>query len=122
MKIRIRGNTVRFRLTKSEVLQLCNKGYFEEKTEFDTNQFIYAIRASSTHKNLHSSFNGNSILMNVPNVLLKDWESNEKVGFYHDQKTENGKILILTIEKDFVCLDETVEDQADNYPNPKTIK
>ena len=122
MKIRIKGNSVRFRLTKSEVLQLSNKGYFEEKTEFDTNQFIYAIKASSTYKNLHASFNGNSILMYVPNVLLKDWESNEKVGFYHDQKTDNGKILILTIEKDFVCLDETVEDQADNYPNPKAIK
>jgi hypothetical protein len=24
------------------------------------------------------------------------------------------------LEKDFTCLDETGEDQSDNYPNPKT--
>tara|TARA_B100001250_G_scaffold331734_1_gene296956 strand:+ start:844 stop:1212 length:369 start_codon:yes stop_codon:yes gene_type:complete len=122
MKIRIRGNSVRFRLTKPEVSKLSNEGYFEEKTEFDTIQLIYAIKASSRYKNLHASFNGNSILIYVPNVLLKDWDSNEKVGFYHDQKTENGKTLILAIEKDFVCLDEIIEDQADSYPNPRAIK
>jgi hypothetical protein len=31
---------------------------------------------------------------------------------------ENGKELFLLLEKDFVCLDETIEDQSDNYPNP----
>jgi hypothetical protein len=24
----------------------------------------------------------------------------------------------LLVEKDFVCLDNTIEDQSDNYPNP----
>jgi hypothetical protein len=30
----------------------------------------------------------------------------------------NGQSLKLLLEKDFVCLDHTDEDQSDNYPNP----
>jgi len=29
-----------------------------------------------------------------------------------------GVQLHLLLEKDFVCLDNTAEDQSDNYPNP----
>jgi hypothetical protein len=29
--------------------------------------------------------------------------------------------LFLLIEKDFVCLDNTFEDQSDNYPNPNAV-
>ena len=32
-----------------------------------------------------------------------------------------GKDLFLLIEKDFVCLDHTFEDQSDNYPNPNKL-
>ena len=28
------------------------------------------------------------------------------------------KKLYILIEKDFKCLDNTIEDQSDNYPNP----
>lgn len=30
---------------------------------------------------------------------------------------QSGKVNLL-IEKDFVCIDNTTEDQSDNYPNP----
>jgi hypothetical protein len=33
----------------------------------------------------------------------------------------NDKYLFLLVEKDFVCLDNTVEDQSDNYPNPNAV-
>lgn len=42
-----------------------------------------------------------------------------KVGFYHTQTLDDGQKLNLTLEKDFVCLDERSEDQSDNYPNPR---
>ncbi|WP_299535620.1 hypothetical protein [Ulvibacterium sp.] len=119
MKIRIRGNSVRFRLTKSEVSELCRAGYFEEKTEFDTSEFTYAIKASAVHENLFVSFNGNRILLYIPNILLMDWDTTDRVGFYHNQSLQRGNMLKLTLEKDFMCMDETTEDQSDNYPNPK---
>ena len=121
MKIRIRGNSVRFRLTKSEVKALCEKGFIEEKTDFDESSFSYSVRASEEHNELHASFLNGSVILFVPNTLLSDWGTNEKVGFYHTQNNSNGSVLSLTLEKDFVCMDETVEDQSDNYPNPKMM-
>ena len=44
-----------------------------------------------------------------------------KVGFSHIFVLNSGTKLKLLVEKDFVCMDETVEDQSDNYPNPKAI-
>ena len=121
MKIRIRGNSVRFRLTKSEVHRLCEEGIIEEKTEFNESSFIYSVKASAQHDNLYASFFEGAIVLYIPNLLLKNWNVNDKVGFYNTRKLKNGKDLMLTLEKDFVCMDETVEDQSDNYPNPKMM-
>ena len=44
MKLRIRGNSARLRLTKTEVKHLAEKGLVEEKTDFGNGQtLVYAI-------------------------------------------------------------------------------
>lgn len=121
MKIRIRENSVRFRLTKSEVKRLCEGGMVLEKTEFNDSHFSYAVKASTKYDNLNASFNDKTIVLYIPDVLLKNWHINDTVGFYHTQSLNAGGSLALTLEKDFVCMDQTTEDQSDNYPNPKML-
>ncbi len=120
MKIRIRANSVRFRLTKTEVNNLCEKGYVEEKTPFDEATFCYAVKESQ-EDTLSASFNNNAIVLHIPSAMLNNWHIKDTVGFYHNQQLKDGSELVLTLEKDFVCMDETVEDQSDNYPNPKAL-
>ena len=43
MKIRLKGDTIRYRLTKTEVESLCTKGYVEEITHFGEQVFKYAL-------------------------------------------------------------------------------
>lgn len=119
MKIRIKGNSVRFRLTKTEVDTLCKTGRFEEKTHFPNGVFTYALRAVTTTDQMAADISGSTIEIQISIALIKDWPSNNKVGFQHKVSLENNEELWLLVEKDFVCLDDTVEDQADNYPNPK---
>ena len=121
MKIRIRGNSVRFRLTKTEVKNLCEKGISKEKTAFNESNFVYAVKVSDAHENLHASFLNQGIVLFINKKILGDWYENEQVGFYHTQGLDNGEQLTLTLEKDFVCMDQTLEDQSDNYPNPKLL-
>jgi hypothetical protein len=47
MKIRIKDNSIRFRLTQSEVAKLGEDGYFK-LTEFVDRPFIYAIEKQKT--------------------------------------------------------------------------
>lgn len=119
MKIRIKGNSVRFRLTKTEVKSLCERGIAREKTAFNESNFVYAVKVSDKYDNLHASFLNLGIILFLPKEIISDWYLNEQVGFYHTQTLEEGQKLELTLEKDFVCMDESIEDQSDNYPNPK---
>lgn len=118
MKIRIKGNSIRLRLTQTEVANFANNGYLEEHTEFGNATFTYALANDAEVLNLSAKMEGAKITMQVPPDLAKNWTSTNEVGFQHKLSLNNGKELFLLVEKDFVCLDNTFEDQSDNYPNP----
>ena len=121
MKIRILGNSVRFRLTRSEVKTLCTKGYIENQTKFNTDVFTYAVRLVADSEKLNSQFRDNTITLNLPQSLGSNWHKTEQVGFSETTAFSNNGSLSLLLEKDFTCLDERLEDQSDNYPNPKAL-
>lgn len=122
MKIRIKGNSIRYRLTKSEVETLAETGYYKEETEFPHRTFGYAIKADARTQELDADFSADTITMCLNKDKSLVWPKNEIVGFSSEIKTPNGTILSLLLEKDFVCMDNTHEDQSDNYPNPKLSK
>ena len=117
MKLRIKGNSLRIRLTKTEVSKLAETGYLEEQTIFPNNRFIYALQKTDAAA-LSATFESNKITMLVPDLFIKDWPVNDVVGLDTKMQLPNNESLFLLIEKDFVCLDETTEDQRDNYENP----
>lgn len=117
MKIRIKGNSVRFRLTRNEVKKLKTEGFCEEKTEFMNEVFIYRLEAADV-PSLQSDFSEKTVTIKMPVNDSKEWFDIDQTGYQHEQTNANGSILTVLIEKDFVCLDETTEDQSDNYPHP----
>lgn len=119
MKIRIKGNSIRFRLTQSEVKQLSETGSVQESTEFGDTMFQYRVQLMKGIEQLQATYSKNQILLLVPEVDGKTWFQNETVGFEHGMPLPKGEKLHLLLEKDFTCLENTVEDQSDNYPNPK---
>ena len=118
MKIRIKGNSIRYRLTKTEVETFCSEGYIAERTEFKDQIFNYELRSHDQISNLDAIFKNDTITLYLPEQDKKDWATGDRVGFQNAISLGNGKELFLLLEKDFVCLDETIEDQSDNYPNP----
>ena len=118
MKLRIKSNSIRIRLTKTEVSTLASAGYLEDQTLFANNKLVYALQKVDTGNELSAAFEGNKITMLVPSVLIKDWPENDVVGFEARMSVAENQSLYLLLEKDFVCLDETTEDQSDNYENP----
>tara|TARA_R100000935_G_C2779816_1_gene141199 strand:+ start:17 stop:385 length:369 start_codon:yes stop_codon:yes gene_type:complete len=120
MKIRIRGNSVRFRLTKDEVEQLCREKFIEEKTNFPNQDFSYAVSVSNT-ENLEIDFSNNQVLLQISEELLQGWDTNNKVGYSHSLSTSNGRTIDILLEKDFTCLEDRGEDESNNYPNPKSL-
>lgn len=118
MKLRIKGNSIRIRLTKSEVDAFGKEGYVEEQTNFGNSLLTYALQ-SYNGENPDVSFANNSIIMHLPASMAKEWVETNKVGFEYNRELPNGDKLYLLVEKDFKCLDENItEDQSDSYDNP----
>ncbi len=122
MKLRIRGNSLRIRLTRSEVNNFAQVGYLEEKTEFGSNSLIYALQAKEGIDFIKAAFEGNKITLFVPASLPAIWAANEVVGYDNSLDTDNNNKLYLLLEKDFKCIDAPPgEDQSDNFENPHKV-
>lgn len=123
MKIRIKGNFIRYRLTQSEVRKLADSGKLEEETSFGSGQnFYYALETKTGISGLEADFKNGRITLYLPQEAAHAWPDEDRVGFENTVETIPGKSLYLLLEKDFVCLDEVAEDQSDNYPNPRNEK
>ncbi len=122
MKLRIKGNSLRIRLTKSEVNYFGKENYLEEKTEFGNAVFIYALQSSADVKSISATFIQNKITLLIPTSVAYVWTTTNQVGIEGEMETGNNKKLFLLIEKDFKCLDNVAEDQSDNYENPNAGK
>jgi len=121
MKIRIKENSVRFRLTPTEVKRFCEEGSIEKTTQFSTTTFAYGVK-SARIETLQVDFNDNTVTLMVPENFAKDWNQNDVVGLDHYVDLSDGSKFFLLLEKDFACLDNTHEDQSDKYPNPNAGK
>jgi len=121
MKIRIKGDSIRLRLSKTEVDNFSKNGFLEERTSFCDNQFVYRMESRSDFSELSAALDGQTMTVYVPETQAKEWTSTDLVGFENNMNTGEGKTLFLLVEKDFVCLDNTLEDQSDNYPNPNAM-
>ena len=118
MKLRIKGDSVRVRLSITEVKQLCEQGQIEDSTHFGNNTLSYSVQTKEGIDRLSASFDGNNISLFLPAPFAKTWESSPLVGYDANMDTGNGRQLYLLLEKDYKCLDNTMEDQSDNFENP----
>ena len=122
MKIRIRGNTLRFRLGRSEVADLGTNGQIEETVNFGPgaqNNFYYRLERTNSD-DFAGIFAAGRISVSVPAAVLEQWAAGEGVSIEGSQIIDENTILKFLIEKDFVCLNaHNDEDQSDRYPHPK---
>ncbi len=118
MKIRINGNSIRYRLSKPEVDKMCLSGKISNEINFGDNQLKYSLVAQENIDQLTAQYLKGEIIIFIPSNYLTDWTTNDTVGFENTIELENQEILKILIEKDFKCLDNSSEDQSDNFENP----
>ena len=123
MKLRIRGNSIRLRLSQQDVRTFGEKGQVKDNIQFGPtadDQLSYVLESADVKK-LKSEFSGNTITVFVPVKLGEMWVNSQLVSIEHlDTTTENNQVRIL-VEKDFKCMHVRInEDESDSFPHPKT--
>ena len=104
MKLRIKGNSLRLRLLRSEVETLASVGFVSEDIRFGTGTdqaLRYTIATSGEVEELTAQFVENQILVLLPDSVAGDWTGSDQVGIEMTQKIDNDCSLTVVIEKDF---------------------
>lgn len=120
MKLRVRGDSIRLRLTQAEVAAIGEGRRVEERTSFGPNaSFVYALGVGGPGANLTAKLEGSSIEVLVPSDIAPVWASDDSVAIEGAQDAGDGRTLRILVEKDFACLTKRPhEDDTDAFPNP----
>ncbi|MFN7998481.1 MAG: hypothetical protein U0Q18_32970 [Bryobacteraceae bacterium] len=114
MKLRIQGNSLRFRLTRSEVATLDEGGLIAETTHFGIGHpLTYRLRKKTDGVGVRAELADGVITVSAPAGEVHKWATSDEVGI-----TARDGVLRIAIEKDFRCLTHRDEDAADAYPHP----
>ncbi len=117
MKIRIKDDTVRFRLSEPEVNRLAAGDPVKSQTHFPGNILQVEILPAIT-TDIH--FANNTILLKMDKIVIAEWATTDRVSVELNLAGSSGRTLGVLIEKDFKCLTRDPEEEKDLYPNPNT--
>ena len=119
MKLRVRGNSLRLRLTRAEVDRLRSGGRVEERVCFGpTSSLTYSIERQDV-RDTRAELEGLAVRVVAPNAVVDAWATSEAVGFDADQRIGDGDVLRILVEKDWNCLTSRPgEEDVDTFPNP----
>ena len=120
MKIRIRDNSVRLRLTRGEVEDINANGVVTSTTGFPgSREFRYSLESSPASVNPAAFYSDNGIRIRLPETVVHAWATTEQVSIEGEQVLDDGEKLSILVEKDFACLaPREGEDESDMYPHP----
>lgn len=122
MKLRIKGNSIRLRLTQSEVEEIEKGNTVTEDISFGKQSpaFHYALAPDEKSKLIQAQYHEHILQIFLPSSQAKKWASTDQVGIESEILIEGEQSLYVLIEKDFQCLHQRPrEDERDNFPNPK---
>ncbi|MGA7409956.1 MAG: hypothetical protein WBW33_05685 [Bryobacteraceae bacterium] len=113
MKLRLRHNSIRLRLTRSEVDRLQQSGRVQETVQFPQTPFVFSLESASDAEAVSASFVDGHLSVAVPQELCRAWATTEEVGI--DAEFQGLSILI---EKDWPCLHPSATEDADTFARP----
>ncbi len=124
MKIRIKANTIRLRLTQPEVERFAREGYVGSTLHFNPqHQLHYALVRDEGATTVQAHYRDHEILVKVPMGIAEEWTETDRVGFQNAATSlSTGRAddpLFILVEKDFQCLHQRPhEDEGDQFPHP----
>ncbi len=120
MKLRMKGSSLRLRVSPSEMVRLIEAGRIEEITYFAPHEdakLTYALEHSPDQQKIAVRYQPHEVAVVVPSQEARAWAAGNEVGLYGSLEVLHGK-LELIIEKDFACLDRSDAENQDTFANP----
>jgi len=123
MKVRIQGNSIRFRLKEFEVAAISEKKLISEELTFSNDpagKLSFTLKASDLN-HMQVFYSPGKISVSIPADDVLNWAQTDQVGIQSDISLQDNLSVSVLIEKDFRCLDRKDEDEVGSYPNPNKV-
>lgn len=121
MKLRIRGDSLRLRLTRSEVDAIGAAHSVSETMHLpDGSELGYTLAVGhSNNIDMRHEQGRVELLVTVETVQADRWATSEQVAYGGERPMQIGPVSVL-IEKDFTCITpRSGEEESDTFPNPQ---
>ncbi len=119
MKMRVQGDSIRFRLNRREVEQFVQSGRTSAALDFGGGHELRYTLAFSDASEVVAGFSGGEVKIGVPAAMARQWAATDEVAMTGAVALGAGRRLEVLVEKDFQCMHkgEGAKD-PDAYPNP----
>jgi hypothetical protein len=121
MKLRVTKNSIRLRLSQTDVERFRETGVVDEELVIGAGiggSLTYRL-ACGNGSEVSANLEGTILTVSVPASEADDWTATKRVGIEGSQTSDNGPSLSILIEKDFACLTPRAGDEdKDSFPHP----
>jgi hypothetical protein len=121
MKLRIKGNSLRLRVSRSELERFQAGGRIEETIRFTAAPeatLTYALESALRSSPVSVRYGSREVTVILSQDRARIWEAQNEVGVYTTLDMGPAGSLEVVVEKDFACLDRSDEDNSDTFANP----
>jgi len=119
MKLRIQDDSIRFRLTRSEVARLGDGLDVEAICRFPGGRALTYALTLADRMSVDARFDAGRIDVALPRERTIAWARSDTVTL-PSEASESAATPRVLVEKDFTCVDpRDGDDQSDLFPNPK---
>jgi hypothetical protein len=121
MKLRIKGNSLRLRVSRSELARFQAGGRIEETIHFSAAPdatLTYALESALKPSPVAVLYGSREVTVVLSKDRARIWGDQGEVGVYTTLDLGPAGSLEIVIEKDFACLDRSDEDNSDTFVNP----
>ena len=122
MKLRLLDDSIRLRLSRSEVVAASEQGLVESQTRFAGGSvFTYALEASQDASGASAAYERDRMVVRLPASDIAAWANDDDaVSLRGEVRLRDGGPLKVLVEKDFRCrVPQGDEDQSDLFQNPE---
>jgi hypothetical protein len=121
MKLRIKGNSLRLRVSRSELARFQAGGRIEETIRFTAAPeatLTYALESALSSSPVSVRYGSREVTVILSQDRARIWGAEDEVGVYTTLDMGPAGSLEVVVEKDFACLDRSDEDNSDTFSNP----
>ena len=122
MKLRIKGNSLRLRVTRSELARFLDGERVEETIHFTQApeaRLTYALETAVQPEPIRVQYGSRIVKVILSEDQARVWRAECEVGVYSALDIGAAGSLEVIVEKDFACLDRSDEENSDAFANPQ---